>query len=109
VLPVLIVVGAVVMSLVAVKLYFEYGNDELTPTVISSNQITDTSITVTFQVEKSGTAAGSCTVEAFAYDDTQVGQAQVPVPAGAKVTVTYTLTTTSRPYVGEVPVCQPTQ
>jgi hypothetical protein len=105
--PVLVVVGVAIMSLIAVKLYFEYGNDKFTANVISSSQITDSSITVIFSVAKSDSAPATCTVQAFAYDDSQVGQAQVPVPAGSNVTVTYTLKTTARPYIGEVPACQP--
>jgi uncharacterized protein DUF4307 len=103
----LIFAGVAVLSLIAVKLYVEYGNDEFTPTVTSDTKITDSSITITFEVAKSDGAPATCTVQAFAYDDTQVGEAQVPVPAGQNVTVTYTLATTARPYVGEVPTCQP--
>jgi hypothetical protein len=109
VLPVLVLVVAVAMSLVAVKLYLEYGNDEFTPTVLASNQVTDDSITVTFQVAKPDGAPATCTVQAFAYDQTQVGEAQVAVPAGRDVTVKYVLKTTSRAYVGEVNTCQPAQ
>jgi hypothetical protein len=108
-MTVLIIAGVAIMSLIAVKLYLEYGNDEFTPTVISDKTVTDTSMTVKFQVAKPDGAPATCTVEAFAYDNTQVGTAQVAVPAGTNVTVTYTLATTSRPYVAEIPACQPVQ
>jgi hypothetical protein len=97
-----------VMGLITVKLYVQYGRDGFTPNVIGSSNITDTSITVTFTVAKGEGVEGSCTVQAFTYGDTQVGEAQVPVPAaGTQVRITYTLTTTSKAYIAEVPACQP--
>ena len=108
-LPTLILVGLAVLSLIAVKLYFEYGTAQFAPTVLSSNKITNTSITVTFEVAKPGGAAATCTVQAFTFNDTQVGEAQVAVPAGTNVKVTYVLATTARAYIGEVPACQAAQ
>jgi hypothetical protein len=103
----LVVAIVAVMSLIAVKLYFEYGNDEFTPDVISSTNITDTSITVTFEVTKSDGKAATCTVQAFSYNGAEVGEHQVPVPAGEDVSVVYRLATTARAYTAEVPTCQP--
>jgi hypothetical protein len=106
VIPVFVAAAVAVMSLIVVKLYVEYGTAEFTPTVLRDSNITNNSITVTFNVTKSDGAAATCTVQALAYDGSQVGDAQAAVPAGKDVTVTYTLHTTKRPYVGQVPVCQ---
>ncbi len=107
------VIGAAilaVMSLIAVKLYFEYGSDDFSATVRDSSQVTDTSITVEFSVSKPDGVAGTCTVQAFTFDDVQVGTAQVPVPAaGTNAVITYTLKTTEKAYIAEVPACQPAQ
>lgn len=96
----------VIMVLIAVKLYRQYGSEEFSPVVLSYSQVSATSITVTFTVHKDGGAAATCTLNALAADGSQVGTAEVPVPAGVDVTVTYTMATTARPYVAEVPTCQ---
>jgi hypothetical protein len=74
--------------------------------VLKDSNVTDTSITVKFNVTKSDGAPATCTVQAIAYDNSQVGEAQVSVPAGKSVTVTYKLATSGRPYVAQVPSCE---
>ena len=106
IMPTLLCVALAITGLIATKLYFQYGNDDVSATLISSTNVTDSSITVTFDVTKRDRAAATCTVEAFTYDNVQVGTAQVPVPEGTTVKVKYTLATTARPYVAEVPACQ---
>ncbi len=108
VLPVGILAGLAVMSLIAVKLYFEYGNDGISANVISSTKITNSSITVTFSVDKPSGGPATCTVQAFTYQNAEVGSADVPVPAGTNVKVTYVLATSARAYIGEVPNCEAT-
>ncbi len=96
-----------VMGLIAVKLYFEYGNDDFTANVTSYTNITDRSVTVKFSVSKPDGVAGTCTVQAFTFDDQQIGEAQVPVPAsGTNSVITYKLATTEKAYIAEVPGCQ---
>jgi hypothetical protein len=106
--PVGILVGLAIMSLIAIKLYFEYGNDDISANVISSTNATDSSITVKFSVAKSDGHPATCTVQAFTYQNAEVGDALVPVPAGTNVIVTYTLATSARAYIGEVPNCEET-
>jgi hypothetical protein len=106
VFPTLILATVAVMALIAVKLYVQYGTAEFTPTVLGDTNVTNNSITVKFNVTKSDGAPATCTVQAIAYDNSQVGEAQVPVPAGKSVTVTYKLATSKRAYVGQVPSCQ---
>jgi hypothetical protein len=108
--PVVGLVIVAVMALIAVKLYFEYGSSDFTANVQGSTNVTDTSITVKFSVAKPAGVAGTCTVQAFTFDDTQVGTAQVPIPAaGTNIVITYRLTTTSKAYIAEVPACQSVQ
>jgi len=108
-LPVLLVVGVVILGAIVTKLYFQYGNDEFSATVIKQSNITDSSITVTFDVVKRGDAPGTCTLQAFTYHNAQVGEAQVDVAKGENVRVTYTLPTTAKAYMAEIPACQPRQ
>jgi hypothetical protein len=104
--PVMVVAIVAVMGLVAVRLFLEYGNDQFTPNVIGTSDITSTGVTVKFRVQKPGGAAATCTVQALAYSQAEVGAAQVPVPKGTDVTVTYRLATTARAYAAEIPDCQ---
>jgi Domain of unknown function (DUF4307) len=96
---------------IAVKLYRQYTLAPYQVQVINVRDLTDRSVTVTFDVIKPAGQPAVCTVLAHARNGEEVGRAQVPVPAGnADQTVsrvTYTLVTTARPMTGEVPGCGP--
>ena len=96
---------------IAVKLYRQYAEAPYDVSVISVTGLTDTAVTVTFDVRTPPGAAASCTVVAHSRAGEQVGRAEVDVPAGAPgqttTRVTYTLETTKRPVTGEVPGCGP--
>ncbi len=96
-----------IMGLITLKLYDQYGRDEFSPTVLQYTNVTDTSITVKFQVDKSSGRAAVCTLDAYAVDGSIIGTAQVPVPTGTEVTVTYTLPTTGKARTADVATCQP--
>ena len=104
VLPVVLAAVVAVMALLAVKLYTQYGTPQYSPTVLSLANVTNTSVTVEFRVQKPS-AAAVCTVNAEAKDGSVLGTSDVPVPVGTEVTVTYTITTTGRPFIAEVPGC----
>ena len=104
VLPLVLSAVVAVMALLAVKLYVQYGSPQYSPTVLSLTNVTKTSVTVTFRVQKSSPAA-VCTVDAEAVDGSVLGTSDVAVPVGTDVTVTYTVTTTDRPHIAEVPSC----
>jgi hypothetical protein len=104
VLPVVVAAVVAVMALLAVKLYTQYGTPQYSPTVLSLTNVTNTSVTVEFRVQKPS-AAAVCTVNAEAKDGSVLGTSDVPVPVGTDVTVTYTITTTGRPFIAEVPGC----
>jgi len=103
----LIGTGVAILALFAVRLYLGYGNDSFSATVLRSSDITSHSMTVTLQVDKADGRAGSCIVQAFAFDQSQVGQATVHVPAGKSVKVTATIQTSQRPYIAQMGDCQP--
>ena len=102
-----IVVGALILLTVAFKLYEQYGNEQFTPTVLHYSDITSSSITVTFDLQKPSGGPATCTLQAFAHSGEQLGEAQVPVGPGKDVKVTYTLPTTAEAYVAEIATCQP--
>jgi hypothetical protein len=98
-------IGVVITLAIAVKLYGQYGSQDYTPTVLNYTNISDSSITVEFQVDKADPAA-ECTLQAFTHSGVQVGEAQVPVGRGDQVRITYALTTTEKAYIVQVPACQ---
>ncbi len=100
-------IGVVLMLGIAFKLYQQYGKEDFSPTVLRYSNVTTSSITVTFDVQKQAGDKATCTLQAFAYTGEQLGEAQVPVAAGTDVRVTYTLPTTAKAYVAEIPSCQP--
>lgn len=104
VLPVVLAAVIAVLALLAVKLYTQYGGPQYSPTVLSLSNVTETSTTVTFHIQKPSPPA-VCTVIAEARDGKILGTSNVAVPVGTAVTVTSTVTTTDRPYIAEVRSC----
>jgi hypothetical protein len=105
--PVVITATIVVVAALAisVKLFQQYGQPEFDPQVRRYFDITDTSITVEFEVHKPAAKAAKCLVRARSASGLEVGSAEVDAPAGDHVLVTYRLTTNSRPSDVEVPRC----
>jgi hypothetical protein len=96
---------------VAVKLYRQYAQAPYEASVLSVTALTDTGVTVTFEVRKPAGQPARCTVLAHSRSGEEVGRAEITVPAGppdqTTARVTYRLTTTKRPVTGEVPGCGP--
>jgi Domain of unknown function (DUF4307) len=96
---------------IAVKLYQQYGQSSYQVSDITVTSLTDTSVTVHFQVSRDGGEALVCTVQGHTRDGHEVGSAEVDVPAGdptaGSVEVNYTLKTSARAVTGEVPGCSP--
>ena len=94
---------------IALKLYQQYTQAPYQVRVITVTNLTDTTVTVTFEVTKPAGQRATCTVLGHARDGAEVGRAEVEVPAEAPQTsqTTYTLHTTRRAVTGEVPGCGP--
>jgi hypothetical protein len=107
-LAVLVVAAGV---LIAVKLYRQYTLAPFQVRIISVTNLTDTAVTVTFEVRKPAGQPAVCTVLGHTREGEQVGRSEVPVPAGqpgdTTARITYTLATTKRPVTAEVPGCGP--
>jgi Domain of unknown function (DUF4307) len=97
---------------IAIKLYQQYAEAPYQVRIISVTNLTDTQVTVLFEVHKPAGLKAVCTVLGHTRDGEQVGIGEVEVPAGTPdettTQVTYTLATTKRPVTAEVPGCGPT-
>jgi hypothetical protein len=103
------VLGALVIvasSAVALKLYRQYAQAPYQVRVVNITGVTDTGVTVTFEVRKAPDEAAVCTVRARGQGGVEVGHARVNVPAGT-TRVTYTLSTVNTPVTADVPGCGP--
>jgi hypothetical protein len=104
------VVGAAGVA-VAIKLYNQYVQAPYQVTDVATAAVTDTSVTVSFDLTLPSGSGASCTVIAQTRTGEQVGRAEIavpPPPDGRNAThVTYQLTTSKRAFAAGVPGCGP--
>lgn len=93
-------------ALALVKVYRQYLRAPFAVGTVDVGGLTDTGVTVTFEVRKPADAAAVCTVRARGNGGEEVGRARVEVPAGT-TRITYTLVTTKPPVTADVPGCGP--
>ncbi|MEU4378892.1 DUF4307 domain-containing protein [Micromonospora echinofusca] len=110
-LAVLLAVAMVaVMTLVAVRLYRQYGDPNYDAEVITYTGITDSQVLVDFRVTVPEGGSAVCLVRARDRDGAEVGREEVTVtarPGQRHVSTQHRLTTTARPFIGEVMRCRP--
>ncbi|MEU7930944.1 DUF4307 domain-containing protein [Micromonospora echinofusca] len=110
-LAVLLAVAMVaVMTLVAVRLYRQYGDPNYDAEVITYTGITDSQVLVDFRVTVPEGATAVCLVRARDRDGAEVGREEVTVtarPGQRHVSAQHRLATTARPFIGEVLRCRP--
>jgi len=98
---------------ISVKLYRQYADAPYQVRIVSVTDLTDSAVTVTFEVRRPAGKGATCTVLAHTRAGEEVGKAEVDVPAGGPqettTQITFTLRTTKRPVTGEVPGCGPTR
>jgi len=99
----LVLVGALVL---AERLYRQYGDPTYDPRISATEQISDSSVTVTLTVRKRTAGPAVCRVQAKDHSGAEVGYAEVPVGQGTTVTVRYPLATKGRPYAVDVLGCR---
>ena len=98
------------LSVVAVRLYQQYGDPDYKAQVITYTGITDQQVLVDFRVTVPSGGSAVCLLRARGRDGAQVGLAEVTVtadPGRRHVTTQHRLATTSRPFIGEVLRCRP--
>jgi hypothetical protein len=103
VLAVLLALGAMATGW---RLYTRFGDPPYRAEVTSTEQVTDSSVTVTVTVHERHPGPATCQVQAKDRSGTEVGYAEVPVDAGSTVTVRYQLATTARPFAIAVLGCR---
>jgi hypothetical protein len=98
----------VVLLLVSVKLYRQYGDPTYDAAVIRYTGITDTQVTVDFRVTVPPGGSATCLLRARSYSGAEVGRRTVTVTASAgerQATASEPVPTTARPFIGEVLRC----
>jgi hypothetical protein len=106
----LAVVVVATLTVVAVRLYRQYGDPAYDAQVISYGDITENQVVVDFRVNLPDGGAAVCVLRARDHAGAEVAREEVPVTAAAgqrHVTVRHRLATTARPFIGEVVRCRP--
>jgi Domain of unknown function (DUF4307) len=98
-------VAALAVLWLALRLYTQYGANPYRADPVRYGEVTDTHVTVTFDVRKPAAGTGTCRVRARDRSGAETGYAEVKVGTGARVTTTYTLTTKARAVLVEVLGC----
>ncbi|WBB64928.1 DUF4307 domain-containing protein [Micromonospora sp. WMMD812] len=107
---VVLVVLATVLSLIAVRLYRQYGDPNYDAQVVTYTDITDTQVQIEFRLTVPTGGSAVCLLRARSRDGAEVAREQVTVtapPGKRHVTTRHMLTTTGRPFIGEVLRCRP--
>jgi hypothetical protein len=89
------------------RLYGQYGDPAYQPRITATEQITDSSVTVTLTVRKRANGPAVCRLQAKDHSGAEIGYAEVPVGPGGTVSVRYVLATKARPYAVDVLGCRP--
>lgn len=106
----LVVALAVLLGLVATRLYHQYGDPNYRAEVITYDQITDRQVVIDFRVTVPAGGSATCVLRARSRDGAEVGQEEVRVtaaPGDEHVETRHRLATTGRPLLGEVLRCRP--
>jgi hypothetical protein len=106
----LALVTLVVGSLVAVRLYKNYGDPAYDAQVVTFRDISDDGLTLVFRVSIPEGEQASCALRARAKDGAEVGKQSVLVrdrPGDGTTSVTQRVVTSAKPFVGEVLRCVP--
>ena len=97
---------AIVAALgISIKLFQQYGQPEYAPEVRRYFDVTDSGVSVEFEVHKPADKVGTCVVRARSKSGDEVGVASVDAPLGDPVVITYRLSTSARAFAIDVPRC----
>ena len=106
----LAVVTVLIGSLVAVRLYQNYGDPAYDAQVVTFHDISDRGLTLVFRVSIPEGGQASCVLRARSRDGAEVGHQELLVrdqPGDGTTSVTQRLVTSTKPFVGEVLRCVP--
>ncbi|MEU5949527.1 DUF4307 domain-containing protein [Micromonospora sp. NPDC047465] len=106
----LVIALVAALSLVAVRLYRQYGDPNYDAQVITYTGITDSQVLVDFQVTVPEGGSAVCLLRARNRAGAEVAREEVTVtarPGQRQVTAQHRLVTSARPFIGEVVRCRP--
>ena len=92
---------------ISIKMFQQYGQPEYAPQVRRYFNVTDSGVSIEFEVHKPADKVGTCVVRARSKTGEEVGLANVDAPLGDPVVVTYRLSTSARAFAIDVPRCDP--
>ena len=104
--PVLLaVVALAALVWLTFRLYNQYGDDSYQSAVLRYSEVTESHVTVTFQVRKPAGDTALCRLQARDQTGVETGYAEVTVGTGSQVTTTSTIATKSRAVLVEILGC----
>lgn len=92
----LAIITAAAVLMVTYRLYTQYGANPYQPGQIRYDQVTDSRVTVTFEVSKPADGTAVCRLQAKDRSGAETGYAEVSVGTGARVSTTYAMATGTR-------------
>ena len=107
--PVLVVVAGLLLAALTAGAYWAFAHarsDQIDFGTTAYKVLSDTSVTVSFEVHKAADRSATCRVEAVDRDGSVVGSVDVGVGRGARVTMSRQLTTTARATTALVSGCR---
>jgi hypothetical protein len=102
----LIAVAVIALGVLSYRLYTQYGANPYEPGPVRYGEITDSHVTVTFDVTKPASGTGICRLQATDRTGAETGYAEVKVGTGAQVTTTYTMATKRRAAAVDILGCR---
>jgi hypothetical protein len=92
--PVLLAAAAALALLwLVLRLYSQYGADSYQSGIVRYGDVTQSHVTVTFEVRKPAGSTALCRLQARDSSGAETGYAEVKVGIGSRVTTTYTMAT----------------
>jgi len=98
----------IVVALLTVRLYGQYGGTDYDAQIVGWSDVTETHITIEFTVRVPAGGSATCGLRARSYDGTEVGRRTVTVTAKGTeraIDASEAVATTGRAAVGEVLRC----
>jgi hypothetical protein len=103
----LVLVGIAALALIwlTLRLYGQYGAHSYQSTVVRYSDVTDSHVTVMFEVRKPVADTALCRLQAKDRYGAESGYAEVKVGTGGRVTTTYTMATKARAILVDILGC----
>ncbi len=101
----LLAVGLVALFWLTLRLYTQYGANRYDPGPVRYGPVSDSQVTVTFDLRKPPSRTVTCRLRALDRTGAETGYAEVHVGTGDPVTTTYTIHTKARAVLVDILGC----